>query len=125
LKAAGYLASRSAAVVPDVDGGTIPGHARIRPKSEYPLNNNDFLLALTSPKRNSKGRELEMSLPTVETILEDKNNNTVYTVVAFRRLTYDEMLTAVRQFYREKHTQRRTWLRNQSIRIVTLIGLDE
>jgi hypothetical protein len=48
-----------------------------------------------------------MSLPTVETILEDKNNNTVYTVVAFRRLTYDEMLTAVRQFYRENHTQRR------------------
>ena len=66
-----------------------------------------------------------MSLPTVETILEDKNNETLYTVVAFRPLTYDEMLTTVRQFYRAKHPQRRTWLRNQRIRIVTMIGLDE
>ena len=29
-------------------------------------------------------------------MLEDKRNNTVYTIVAFRPLTYDEMIASVR-----------------------------
>jgi hypothetical protein len=62
---------------------------------------------------------------TIESVLEDKQNKTVYTVVAFRRLTYDETLAAVRRFYRAKHPWRSRWLRNQRIKILTDIGLEE
>jgi hypothetical protein len=66
-----------------------------------------------------------MIASTVESVLEDKENKTVYTVVAFRRLTYDETLAAVRRFYRVKHPWRTRWLRNQRIKILTNIGLEE
>lgn len=32
--------------------------------------------------------------PTIESILEDKENNSVYTIVVYRQLTYEEMITA-------------------------------
>jgi hypothetical protein len=61
----------------------------------------------------------------VESVLEDKENKTVYTVVAFRRLTYDETLAVVRRFYRAKHPRTSRWLRNQRIKILTDVGLEE
>jgi hypothetical protein len=61
----------------------------------------------------------------VESVLEDKENRTVYKVVAFRPLTYDETLTAVRRFYRAKLPWRTRWLRNRRIKILTHIGLEE
>ena len=66
-----------------------------------------------------------MITPTVESILEDKGRKVVYTVLAYRRLTYDEMLAAVRYFYRVRHPRSATWLRNKRITIVTEIGLEE
>ena len=69
-------------------------------------------------------RREQMREPT-ESILEDKRNNTVYTAVAFRRLTYDEMLAVVRRLYRLWHPERRTWLKDHRIRIHTDIGLED
>ena len=60
-----------------------------------------------------------------QTMLEDKRNNTVYTIVAFRHLTYDEMLASVRRFYRTWHPRRRTWLKNHRIRICTDLGVED
>ena len=60
-----------------------------------------------------------------ESILEDKRNNTVYTAVAFRRLTYDEMLAVVRRLYRMWYPGRQTWLKDRRIRIHTDIGLED
>jgi hypothetical protein len=62
---------------------------------------------------------------TFQSVLKDEENKTMYTVVAFRRLTYDETLAAVRRFYRAKHPWRTSWLRNQRIKILTDIGLEE
>jgi hypothetical protein len=45
--------------------------------------------------------------------------------VAFRRLTYDETLALVRRYYRAKHPWRTRWLRNQRIKILTDVGLEE
>jgi hypothetical protein len=59
------------------------------------------------------------------TMLEDKPNNTVYTIVAFRHLTYDEMIASVRRFYRTWHPRRRTWLKNHRIRICTDLGVED
>jgi hypothetical protein len=42
--------------------------------------------------------------------------------VAFRHLTYDEMLALVRRVYRTWHPDTRTWLKNHRIRIYADIG---
>ena len=74
----------------------------------------------------TKARDLtRINLPTTESILEDKRNNTVYTAVAFRHLTYDEMLALVRRFYRTWHPRRRTRLKNHRIRICTDLGVED
>jgi hypothetical protein len=62
---------------------------------------------------------------TIESILEDRRNNTVYTAVAWRRLTYYEMLALVRRFYHRSRPDSRTWLKNYRIRILTDIGLED
>jgi hypothetical protein len=66
-----------------------------------------------------------MIKPTIESILEDKENNSVYTIVAYRQLTYEEMITAVRHFYRTAHPRRKTWLKNQRTKIFTVIGIQK
>ena len=67
----------------------------------------------------------EQMRESTESILEDKRNNTIYTVVAFRRLTYDEMLAVVRRLYRMWYPGRQTWLKDRRIRIHTDIGLED
>ena len=59
------------------------------------------------------------------TILEDRRRNTVYTVVAFRHLSYEDMLASVRRFYRTWHPRRRTWLKDHRITIWSDIGLQD
>jgi hypothetical protein len=63
--------------------------------------------------------------PAVESVLKDKENNSIYSIMAYRKLTYEEMLCAVRYYYQTKHPRRGTWLKNHSVTIITSIGGSE
>ena len=84
---------------------------------------SEFLSVRPTAKHDAP--RLRTNARTTESILEDKRNDTVYVVVAFRHLTYDEMLAVVRRFYRTWHPGRRTWLKNHRIRIHANLGLKD
>ena len=78
------------------------------------------------PNRLETGHKLCSDIkPTIESVLKDKENKSVYTIMAYRTLTYEEMLCAVRYYYRTKQPLRGTWLKNHSVTIVTSIGISE
>jgi hypothetical protein len=61
--------------------------------------------------------------PSIITSLYDADYNVTYDVVACRQLTPDELRKAVQQFRDEpKIMQRKTPMRNRTIRIITHIG---
>lgn len=61
-----------------------------------------------------------MELPTVHNPMKNEENNVLYDVVAYRKLTYDEIVSTIRAYHRQRKSRRK--VRNCTIEIVTLIG---
>jgi hypothetical protein len=62
--------------------------------------------------------------PSVRTTATDKPNNVTYHVMAYRKLTDDEMMMAIRLYHSQPKVRRRkTPLRNKVITIISILGL--
>ena len=58
-------------------------------------------------------------------MLEDKRNNTVYTIVAFRPLTYDEMIAFGSTILPHMASAKANVAKKHRITICTKIGLED
>ena len=61
-----------------------------------------------------------MRPPNVQTNLIDKEKNITYEVFAYRKLTYNELIFAVRLYYTQKGAKPK---KNAKIQIYTIIGM--
>lgn len=64
-----------------------------------------------------------MKQPSVLNALVDKEKNITYEVVAYRKLTREELILAVRHFYSQKKKPKVK--PGQKIRIISIIGFNE
>ncbi len=64
-----------------------------------------------------------MQMPDVLTTLRDDQHNVTYRVLAYRKLSRDEMIHSVRLYHSQpKIRRRKTSIRNQVITIISVLG---
>ncbi len=64
-----------------------------------------------------------MQMPNVTSTIRDAENNVTYQVIAYRALSYGEMVRSVRMLYAQpKFRRRKKPLQNQTIKIITTLG---
>lgn len=64
-----------------------------------------------------------MEMPNVENILRDEQHNVTYRVLAYRRLTRQELLSSVGMFHAQpKNRRRKRPITDKEITILTLHG---
>lgn len=64
-----------------------------------------------------------MQLPNVSNILKDPENDVTYDVIAYRKLSRNEIIQAIRYYHSQKKTKKLK--KGTSVKIITIIGYDE
>jgi uncharacterized protein (DUF433 family) len=64
-----------------------------------------------------------VQLPNVSNILKDLENDVTYDVIAYRKLSRNEIIQAVRYYNSQKKTKKPK--KGTSIKIITIIGYNE
>jgi hypothetical protein len=69
---------------------------------------------------------MPMQMPNVMSTIRDEENNVTYQVMAYRSLSYGELVRSVRMLHAQpKMRRRKKPLRNQVITIVTTLGASD
>jgi hypothetical protein len=61
-----------------------------------------------------------MQLPPVKNAIRDEENKVTYEVLAYRELSYEELVMAIRVYNGQKRSKKKD--RNCTVQIITMIG---